>query len=336
MNQAIAENVKIDWDGLAERAINKEKISRIEALAILETNDLELLSIINSAWKVRHHYFGKKVRLNMLMNAKSGHCPEDCGYCSQSKDSTAPIEKYTMLDKDTLVAGAREACKRKAGTYCIVCSGRGPTPNTIDAVVEAVKEIKGEMNLQICACLGLLKEGQAEALKEAGVDRYNHNINTSENHHEEVVKTHSYQNRVDTIESSKSAGISPCSGVIIGMGESHDDIVDMAYALRELDADSIPVNFLNSIDGTPMEGIEAKSPQFYLKVLALFRFICPDKEIRCSAGREIHLGNLQPMSLYIANSIFAGDYLTTSGQDVEADHKMIADLGLEIDFPEQS
>ncbi|MCH2175374.1 MAG: biotin synthase BioB [Lentisphaeria bacterium] len=325
------------FDQLADAIIGGATLTREQGLEILATPDHEILALLNGAYKIRFHYFSNKVKLNMLMNAKSGYCPEDCGYCSQSKVSDAPIEKYTLLDKETMVAGAREAQKRKAGTYCIVCSGRGPTPKTVDQVCDAVKEIKGEMpNMKICACLGLLREGQAEELKEAGVDRYNHNINTSSEHHKEICSTHTYDDRVNTIEKVKNADISPCSGVIVGMGESDADRVDTALALKDLDSDSIPVNFLNAICGTPLEGTKGLGPYDCLRALALFRFACPSKELRASAGRELHLGSLQPMALFAANSLFVGDYLTTEGQAWKDDHKIIEDLGFEFDMNEDS
>nr|WP_091738888.1 biotin synthase BioB [Marininema mesophilum] len=319
------------WERLADKALAGERITLEEGLAVLQSDDHELLPLLQAAFRVRHHHFGKKVKLNMIFNAKSGLCPENCGYCSQSIISTAPIEKYTLLKKDVLVSGAREAMERKAGTYCIVASGRGPTDREVDEVCAAVREIKEEMPLKICACLGILKEGQAARLKEAGVERYNHNLNTSADHHDKITTSHSYDDRVQTVEAAKEAGISPCSGCIVGMGESDEQIVKVAYELRTLDADSIPVNFLHAIPGTPLEGMDELNPRRCLKVLALFRFVCPEKEIRVSGGREVNLGTLQPFALYPANALFVGDYLTTEGQVANQDHQIIRDLGFEIE-----
>ncbi|MFS1515005.1 biotin synthase BioB [Bacillus sp. SCS-151] len=319
------------WDKLAEKSLAGELITRDEALSVLSAPDEELLPILQSAYKVRKHFYGNKVKLNMIINAKSGLCPEDCGYCSQSIVSNAPVEKYTLLDKDTLVSGAREAMARKAGTYCIVASGRGATDKEVEQVVAAVQEIKEDMPLKICACLGIVSNDKVDQLKEAGVDRYNHNLNTSAGHHEKITTTHTYDDRVETVENVKRAGISPCSGCIIGMGESHNDLYDIAVELRNIDADSIPVNFLNAIEGTPLEKMDELNPRFCLKVLALFRLINPSKEIRMSGGREINLRSLQVMGLYAANSIFVGDYLTTEGQSATIDHQMIEDLGFEIE-----
>lgn len=272
-----------------------------------------------------------KVKLNMLINAKSGICPEDCGYCSQSRVSEAPIAKYRMLSRQVLVAGAHEAWNRRAATYCIVASGRGPSARDLDEVTAAVRQIKQELPMKVCACLGLLSAEDALRLKEAGVDRYNHNLNTSSDHHAQIVSTHTYDDRVRTLGAVKAAGISPCSGFIAGMRETDAQIVDVAGALAELDIDSIPVNFLTPIEGTPLAGLDELNPRRCLRILALLRFMCPTKEIRVAGGREVHLRSLQPLAMYPANAIFVGDYLTTGGQDAEDDYRMIEDLGFEIE-----
>lgn len=321
-----------DWLGIADRVLGGEEITDQEALAILNCPDEELLLLLQGAYKIRHHYYGNKVKLNMIINAKSGLCPENCGYCAQSSVSSAPVEKYTMINKETLLRGAEQASRLNAGTYCIVASGRGPSNREVDTVASAVKEIKEKYDLTVCACLGILKPNQAKQLKEAGVDRYNHNINTSKAHHPNITTTHTYEDRVETVHTAKSAGISPCSGVIIGMKETKQDVIDMARSLKILDADSIPVNFLHAIEGTPLEGTDELDPRYCLKVLALFRYINPTKEIRISGGREVNLKSLQPLGLYATNSIFVGDYLTTSGQESTEDHQMIKDMGFEIDY----
>lgn len=179
----------------------------------------------------------------MIMNAKSGLCPENCGYCSQSAISKAPIETYRMVKKETLLEGAKRAHDLNIGTYCIVASGRGPSNREVDQVAEAVQEIKDTYGLKVCACLGLLKPEQAKRLKEAGVDRYNHNVNTSQRNHSNITTSHTYEDRVNTVEIAKTSGMSPCSGAIIGMKETKRDVIDIAQSLKALDADSIPVNF---------------------------------------------------------------------------------------------
>lgn len=320
------------WTQLAQQVLNGYQLSEGEALQLLNCPEEELLQLLDGAYRIRRHYYGRKVKLNMIINTKSGLCPEDCGYCSQSSKSTAPIEKYRMMNREQIVAGAEKAHSLGAGTYCIVASGRGPSSKELETVKGAVKEIKEKYPMRICACLGILKPEQAEQLKEAGVDRYNHNINTSEAHHGDITTTHTYKDRTETVGRVKESGMSPCSGVIIGMGETKEDIVNMALSLRALNADSIPVNFLHAIPGTKLENEKPLTPSFCLKVLALFRFINPSKEIRISGGREVNLRSVQPLGLYAANSIFLGNYLTTAGQETTADHKMIEDMGFTIEY----
>lgn len=319
------------WNALAKKVLSGEEITNEEALDILNCPDEDLLLLLHGAYQIRKHYYGNLVKLNMIINTKSGACPENCGYCSQSIVSTAPIETYRMMDKDEMVRGAESAYNLNVGTYCIVASGRGPSNRDVDKVVEAVKEIKDKYGLKVCACLGILKPEQAERLKEAGVDRYNHNLNTSARNHKNITTSHTYDDRVNTVNIVKESGISPCSGVIVGMRETKQDVIDMARSLNVLDADSIPVNFLHAIDGTPLEGTDELDPRYCLKVLALFRYINPTKEIRISGGREVNLRSLQPLGLYAANSIFVGDYLTTRGQESTTDHKMLEDMGFLID-----
>ncbi len=319
------------WQQLADRVLAGEKLSEAEATSVLACPDEELLDLLSAAYRVRRRYFGNRVQLYLLMNAKSGLCPEDCGYCSQSKVSEAEIPKYNLLKADKLLDGARLAAEQQAKTYCIVISGRAPTNREMQAVTSIVRQIKTSYNLKICACLGLLTPDQARQLKEAGVDRVNHNLNTSEEHHEQICSTHTYADRVSTLEAVRDAGLEICSGGIIGMGEQPLDVVRMAIALRDLGATSIPVNYLNPIDGTPLAGRKDLNPRYCLKVLAMFRLVNPDREIRIAGGREMHLGSLQPLGLYAANSIFIGDYLTTKGQAPTADLAMLRDMGFEVE-----
>ena len=326
-------SVATDWKALAGEILNGREITRDEALAVVQAPDEEVLEILGAAFLIRQKYFGRRVKLNMLLNAKSGLCPEDCGYCSQSVVSEAPIKKYGWVTREEIFEGAREAINRKAGTYCIVASGRKPTDREIDHIAEAVKELRATTRLKICCCLGLLTEKQAKKLAEAGVQRYNHNINTSRDKYTDICSTHTYDDRVGTINKSKDAGISPCSGVIFGMGESDEDAVEMAFALKALGADSIPCNFLHPVEGTPMEGRWELTPRKCLKLLAMMRFVNPSKEVRIAGGREVNLRSMQALGLYAANSIFVGDYLTTPGQQPIKDWEMIEDLGFEIEDP---
>ncbi|WP_369823785.1 biotin synthase BioB [Sporosarcina sp. P34] len=323
----------MNYQRLATQVLEGHVLTDEESLAILNSPDEDLLLLLHATYSIRSHYFGNKVKLNMIINTKSGLCPENCGYCAQSIISKAPVEKYAMMKSEEILEGAERAAANNAGTYCIVASGRGPRDSELDIVIDSVKQIKEKhKNMTVCACLGILKPGQATRLKEAGVDRYNHNLNTSAEHHENITTSHTYDDRVNTVGLAKEAGISPCSGVIVGMRETKQDIISMARSLRELDADSIPVNFLHAVDGTPLEGTSELDPRYCLKVLCLFRYINPSKEIRISGGREVNLRSLQPLGLYAANSIFIGDYLTTSGQENDQDQKMLEDMGFEVDL----
>lgn len=318
------------WNALAERVLAGEVISAADALPVLCCPDDELLDLLAATYRVRRRWFGNRVQLYFLISAKSGLCPEDCGYCSQSKVSEAEIPKYNLLSRDKLLEGARMAAERGAKTYCIVISARGPSEREMAAVSAIVPEIKRQYPLKICTSLGLLTPDEARQLKACGVDRVNHNLNTGEAFYGEICTTHTFADRLATLRAVRDAGMELCSGGIIGMGERHEDLVDMAIVLRDLQAESIPINFLNPIDGTPLAGRHDLDPRYCLKVLAMFRLVNPDREIRIAGGREIHLASLQPLGLYAANSIFVGDYLTTKGQPPEADYQMIRDLGFEI------
>ncbi len=324
------------WHRLADQVLAGHQVTTDEALAIIRAGDDELLDMIGAAYRLRRRWFGKTVQLYFLMNAKSGLCPEDCTYCSQSKVSEAEIPRYNLLSRDKLLDGAKIAAERGAKTYCIVISARGPNEREMAAVTKIVPEIKQKYGLQICACLGLLTPDQAQQLKDCGVDKVNHNLNTGEEHYADICTTHTYADRVATLQAVRNAGMELCSGGIIGMGERDKDIVQMAMHLRELGVESIPLNFLNPIDGTPLAGQRDLTPRYCLKVLAMFRFVNPDRELRIAGGREMHLGSLQPLGLYVANSLFVGDYLTTKGQAPESDYRMIAEMGFEITRGEEA
>lgn len=325
-----------NWNQLASRSLAGELLSREEARAVLQASDEVLLEQLAAAYRVRYHYWKNRVRLHFLLNAQSGLCPEDCHYCSQSKISTAEIEKYPLLAKEKILSAAQKAADLKAGTFCMVLSGRSPQEPTFAKVLEAVREVKNNYNLKICACLGLLSEEQTRRLAEAGVDRVNHNLNTAEDYHGEICTTHTFSDRLTTVNNVKAAGITTCSGGIIGMGESDDDIIDLALSLRELEVTSVPVNFLIPIPGTPFEKLAELNPRRCLRVLCLFRFLLPSQEIRIAGGREVHLRSLQPLGLYPANSIFIGDYLTTLGQDAHSDWETIRDAGFVLEAPDGS
>lgn len=319
------------FEQLADR-VQAGGVATVEdALAVLRADDAELMHVVAAAGRLRREHFGNTVKVNYLVNLKSGLCQENCNYCSQALGSTAQILKYSWLSTEDAVEQAGAGLGGGATRVCMVASGRGPSDRDIDKVTAMTETLKrAHPGVEVCACLGLLKEGQAERLRAAGVDAYNHNINTAESHHDSIVSTHTYEDRVDTVGRAKSAGLSPCSGLIAGLGETDEQLVEALFALRDLGADSIPVNFLMPFDGTPREDMWELWPVRCVLILAMARFICPDREIRIAGGREMHLRTLQPLALQVANSIFLGDYLTSEGQDAHADLELLRDSGFVV------
>jgi biotin synthase len=317
---------------LVDRVIALQPLEREELLAVLQVSDTDTLSLVAEVARVRRHFFQDRVKLNFLLNIKSGLCPEDCHYCSQSKLSTAAIPRYSMLPPAKAVEAATIAVGTGAKRFCMVASGRGPSQSELGRFIAAVRAVKqAHPELEICACLGLLSDGQGEQLKQAGVYAYNHNLNTSQDRYGRICSTHDFADRQETVLRAKASGLSACSGALFGMGENDQDIVEVGFALRDLDPDSVPINFLIPIDGTPLAGVNSLTPLRCLRILALYRLLFPNVEVRIAGGREVHLRSLQPLGLQLANSIFAGDYLTTKGQAVTADLDLISDCGLRVE-----
>lgn len=324
----------MDYAAFAAKALRDQVLTHAECRDVLTAPDEDLLPLLHAAFTVRARHFGKTVRLQMLQNAKSGACQEDCHYCSQSAVSKAAIDRYNLLPQSQMIEGARQAAASKAQRYCIVISGRSPLDREIEEIAGAVRAIKRELPIQICCSLGLMNEAQALRLKAAGVDRVNHNLNTSEAFHSSICTTHTFEDRLATIRNARAAGLEICSGGIVGMGEADDDLIDLAMALREVKPDSIPVNTLHPVAGTPLEGCDHLTPHRCLKVLCLFRFLHPRTEIRIAGGREHNLRSLQPLALYPADSVFVNGYLTTPGAPAPEVWGMIRDLGftIEVDY----
>jgi biotin synthase len=320
-----------DFQSLAEKSIAGMVLTRDECSTVLHCPDERILDLLSATYRVRQHFCGKRVHFHMLINAKSGLCPEDCHYCSQSRISSADIERYPMVSLQRLVEGARRAKAANCLRYCIVISTRGATNGEIKFLTNAVRRIKEEVDIRICCSLGLMSEEKARALYEAGVEQFNHNLNTSERYYPQICTTHTYQDRVETLQAARRAGLKLCSGVLFGQGESEEDIIDVTLALRELEPQSIPVNFLLPIEGTPFSALNYVRPYDCLRILCLMRLVNPQQEIRLSAGREAHLRSLQPLALYAVNSVFVSGYLTEPGQDYQETRQMIEDMGFEIE-----
>ena len=316
---------------IAAQQLNGGTLTRADALTILRSNDDELMELMAAGSRLRRAHFGNMVKVNYLVNLKSGLCPEDCHYCSQRLGSAVQILKYSWLKPEEAVEQATVGIRAGASRVCLVASGKGPSNHDVARVADMVDRLKEQHpQVEVCACLGILKQGQAEKLQAAGVDAYNHNLNTSESRYADICTTHEYEDRVRTVGHAKDAGLSPCSGLIVGMGESDDELIDAVFALRDLGSESIPVNFLMPFDGTPLEGTWLLTPGTCLRILALVRFACPSTELRMAGGREMHLRSLQPLALQVANSLFLGDYLTSEGQEAQADLAMIADAGFHV------
>ncbi len=321
------------WHQLAERSIQGEIPSRGECHAVLSAGPGEVLAVLDAAFAVRRHHWGQRVSLHVLENAKLGACPEDCGFCSQSMHAGSPGGEAPIETVDELVAGARRAHAARAKRYCMVTATRGPSTRDLDVICEAARRIHAEVgDLELCASLGLLTEAKARRLREAGVDRFNHNLETSERHYGKVVTTHTWRDRVETVQHARNAGMQTCCGGIVGLGEDREDLIDLALAVRDLDVDSVPVNFLDPRPGTPMASYARVSPHDALMALCMFRFVHPRTDLRVAGGREVTLRALQAFALYPANSIFTQGYLTTGGASAKDDHQMIRDAGFELEL----
>jgi biotin synthase len=319
------------YTALAERALSGEAPSLEDARWILDGEDVELLPLLQAAYQPRRRHFGRRVMVHVLNNIQNGLCPEDCGYCSQSKNSEAPIRKYPLKSDEEIFAEAENAAREGASRYCMVLSGRGPGPERTKKLAELVRNIKSRYPLEICISAGLVDDEGAAALADAGLDRLNHNLNTSESHYSEICSTHTYADRIATLQAAKRHGIGTCSGLIVGMGESSEDLIEVAFQLRELEVPSIPVNFLIPIEGNPVTDDGSLTPERCLRVLCLVRLVNPSAEIRMAGGREGNLRSLQAHALYPANSLFVEGYLTTRGDGVRETYEMIEDAGFEVE-----
>jgi biotin synthase len=322
---------------LTEEIIAGKRPSRDEAIALTKIEGEEnILLLCAAADQVRQACCGNTVDLCSIVNIKSGNCSENCGFCSQSvhhPGNDSPV--YGMKSQEEILAQAKAAQAAGAKRFCLVSQGRGikynsPKSTELKNILETVRQIIAETNIKPCCALGEVTAEQAQALKEAGVTRYNHNLEASENFYSQIVTTHTWQDRVETVKNLKAAGIQACTGGIIGMGESWEDRVDLALALRELEVESVPINLLNPREGTPLSDRAKLDPIEALKAIAIFRMILPEQILRYAGGREAVMGELQAMGLKSGiNAMLIGHYLTTMGQPPEQDHAMLEKLGLQ-------
>lgn len=314
-------------------------LSETSCERILSDPEIELLPLLDAAYQVRKSYFQNSVQLHILNNAQNGHCPEDCYYCVQAKTATTEIDTYALKPESEILAEAEKAYKSGAYRYCIVMSGRGPSSKRVAQMAELIEAVKTRYPIEVCLSVGLIDEQGALTLKEAGLDRLNHNLNTSESYYPKICTTHTYEDRMETLLAAQRVGLECCSGVIVGMGENTTDLIGVANELRQLEVASIPVNFFLPIEGTQLSELQLAepnesstlTPNFCLRVLCLFRLLNPRAEIRVAAGREYHLRGMEVMSLYPANSIFLEGYLNATGTAAARTLQMIQDAGFIIE-----
>jgi len=302
-----------------------------EALKILESGSGDLFTVIGFTDKIRRRFKGNKVRFCSIINAQSGLCSEDCVFCAQSRISNSDIKRYPMMNSDEIAENAAVSSKSGANEFSIVMSGYGlKNKNDIKKIGQAIECIKNNTELETCISAGIIDKETIEYLKNKGLDHIHHNLETSKNFFPNICTTHSYEEDVETVKIAKSANMRVCSGGIFGIGESDEDRVELAYLLKKLDVDSIPINFLSPVKGTPLEGSANLTPIVCLKIIAMMRLVNPTKDIMVCGGREINLGDLQSLIFAAgANGMIIGNYLTTSGRDVSKDMQMIKDLNLE-------
>jgi biotin synthase len=313
---------------LEEKILRGGAISKEDAFYIAEISGDDILNLFVSANKIRNHFRGNRVELCSIINAKSGACPEDCSFCAQSSKSKAEIDVYPLVKKEIVVRKAEEAKQSGARRFSIVTSGRKSSGKNLSAIADMISGIR-DIGLLPCASLGLLGEKELEMLKSAGFERYHHNLETSERFFPKICSTHSYSDKLKTIDAVKSVGLSICSGGIFGLGETWQDRIDMAFLLKDLGVDSVPINFLIPIKGTTLGHRGLLHPFEALKILSLYRLILPQKEIRICGGRMQILNEFNSMIFFAgADSLLTGNYLTTTGRSYKDDMRLIELCGL--------
>jgi biotin synthase len=317
---------------LGQRILEGGEISRAEALTLIQlTDSADIFDLMSWANRIRQHFRGNQIHLCSIVNAKAGGCTENCKFCAQSSFYQTESPRHGFLDWEPVEKAAQHARDHKAQALGIVAAWWGLKEGPVlDEVCERIEQLTKSGTVRADASLGIIPEQKiADRLKHAGLHAYNHNLETAEEFFPEVCTTHSYQDRVDTILRLKQAGIKVCSGGIFGMGETLEHRISMAFALKELNVDIVPMNFLNPIPGTPFEVKEPLTPMEILKTIAVYRFILPTKEIMVAGGREVNLRELQPLMFVAgASATMIGNYLTTPGADPKRDLQMIRDLGL--------
>lgn len=305
-------------------------ISREDALAAAACCGDDVYDLISAAGRVTRNLHGSRVELCSIVNARSGRCSEDCTFCAQSARYGTNVKVYRLLPPDEVLRQAAGMERAGVTRFSLVTSGRGISGPELDDILEIVYLLKRETGLQVCASLGIIGENEAAMLKQAGVTTYHHNLETAPDYYPQVCSTHAYRERVRTVEAAARAGLRVCAGGIVGLGETMLQRVQLALELQKLGVDSVPLNFLNPIPGTPLEHTRVPPPLELLQVVALFRLILPGAVIRLCGGRREGLRGAQALAFTAgANGLMVGDYLTTRGGSLEEDLCLLSDLGLE-------
>jgi len=318
---------------IADRIISGGELTEDEAVHLSSVTGTDRFALFLAASRVKERFIGSRVSLCSIINAKSGRCSENCAFCAQSAHHSTDVPVYPLLDEDSLVSGAHAAEKSGSICYGIVTSGTTIKPGEeLDRICRALRRIRNETGIAPSCSLGLLDDESAKVLKMAGSETYHHNLETSRSFFSKICTTHDYEEDLATVRAAKKAGMAVCSGGIFGLGESPSQRVEMAMTLKELDVDSVPINFLNPIAGTRLAGADNISPQECLVTIALYRLILPDKTITVCGGREKNLRDLQSWMFFAgANGTMIGNYLTTTGRNTEDDWQMLRDLELQTE-----
>jgi biotin synthase len=315
----------------ANELLNGRLLDRAEIETLSDLSHESYDDLLYWANTLRKAHFGSKVKVCSIVPGRLGGCTQDCAFCAQSVHYDTAVDKTPrVLSDEEILAGAKEAVDKGVSNFGIVYSGRKVSDNEIRRLIDLTRHIKAECGIGVCMGLGILSDQAIQSLAEAGVQRFNHNLETSRRHFPEIVSTHTYQDRVRTIQSALKAGLGVCAGGIFGIGETEADRIDMALELRQLGVDMVPMNFLHPIAGTPLGGIETLAPREILRIVALYRFILPRTHLKVAGGRVLNLRDAQSWIFYAGcTGIISGNYLTTAGRAVEDDMQMLADLGLE-------
>lgn len=313
----------------AEKVLKGGEITRNEAIELINVPDQDTMMLLAMADRIRQRFNGDEVDICAIVNARSGRCPENCKFCAQSVHHNTGVQEYPLLSAEELVAAAKKAKDAGAVRFSIVTSGRGQSKaDDFENILEALRRIKKEVGIEVCTSLGILTLEQALQLKEAGVTRYHANIETAPSHFPDICSTHTYKDKMSTIQAAKDAGIRVCSGGILGLNETPEQRVEMAFELKRLQVESVPLNLLNQIPGTPFADNKSLTALEILRAFAVFRFVLPRALIRTAGGREVNLRDLQALALNGGmNGIMVGGYLTTGGRRPEDDKVMLEDLG---------